>query len=131
MYTAIENATALPPRLLWTPHPVTAWTPAPRRQRWRCPPKLLLGVNLNATRTDHQVTVNPGETLLLYTNGLIERPRYDLDEGTADLLTRLHGTHAQPLDQLCDQLLDGITRRIDDDVAVLAVRLSRITPASR
>ena len=86
-------------------------------------PELLLGVHPATPRTDHQVTVRPGQTLLLYTDGLIERRRVPLEEGTAWLVGRLQATHARRLDELCDRLLDGMAGRVDDDVALLAVRL--------
>ena len=87
-------------------------------------PQLLLGVDPDAPRTDHQIALNAGETLVLYTDGLVERRGVPLDEGTAWLTTELRNTHDRPLPQLCDRLLDGMAGRVDDDVALLAVRLT-------
>ncbi|MEU5396710.1 SpoIIE family protein phosphatase [Streptomyces tibetensis] len=57
------------------------------------------------------------------TDGLIEIPGSDLDTG----LTRLrHHTLAlahEPLDTLCDQLLDRMPPGNTDDVALLALRM--------
>jgi len=92
-------------------------------------PELLLGVDpAAASRTDHQVALNPGETLVLYTDGLIERRGVPLDDGTAWLVDHLQATSTLPLTELCDRLLEGMAGRVDDDVALLAVRLQ---PASR
>jgi PAS domain S-box-containing protein len=85
---------------------------------------LLLGVDANAPRTDAVVTLDRGSTVLLYTDGLIERHDADLDAGLDRLRTHLAELAGLPLQQLCDEL---ITRLVDgkpeDDVALVAVRL--------
>ncbi|MGC4747210.1 SpoIIE family protein phosphatase [Micromonospora sp. DT201] len=70
-----------------------------------------------------RVRGNPaiGDTLLLYTDGLIERRDRSIDEGLAELVDRLTGTDSLPLDELCDLLLASIRHR-EDDTALLAVR---------
>ena len=89
----------------------------------RRPSDLLLGVSPAAHRTDHTVTLSPGDTVLLYTDGLIERRGSTLDEGTAWLVEALSGLAGRPLDELCDALLEGMAGAVPDDVAVLAVRV--------
>ena len=88
------------------------------------PAELLLGVSPAAPRTDHEVVLAPGDTLVLYTDGLVERRGAPLDAGTAWLVEQLGRLADQPLEPLCDSLVAGMSGRLDDDVAVLAVRVS-------
>jgi serine phosphatase RsbU (regulator of sigma subunit) len=86
-------------------------------------PEILLGAESTDPRTDHEVLIHPGQTLVLYTDGLVEHGRTGIDEG----ITRLTGLVGElvglGVDALCDQLLERIVRqRSDDDVAIVAVR---------
>jgi serine phosphatase RsbU (regulator of sigma subunit) len=84
---------------------------------------LLLGMDATAVRSESVVDLPPDATVVLYTDGLIERRGSTLDEGMARLSTALHDVAGRPLDEICDSLLarmlDG---RPQDDVALLAVR---------
>ncbi|WP_211307894.1 SpoIIE family protein phosphatase [Geodermatophilus normandii] len=87
-------------------------------------PELLLGVDDTARRRESEVTLEQGATLVLYTDGLIERRDQHLDQG----LDRLRGTLEElaglDLDELCDELLLRMLEGgSDDDVALVAVRL--------
>jgi len=84
---------------------------------------LLLGVDATAPRRDHRVPLPAGGTLVLYTDGLVERRGVPLDAGTAWLADELAGLAGRPLEELCDGLLADVTERLDD-VAVLAVRMT-------
>ena len=86
-------------------------------------PNLLLGVRPSAARTDQSVAVSPGDTVLLYTDGLIERRDENLDAGVARLTDQLHDGHARSLDELCDVVLADHEASRRDDIALLAVRL--------
>jgi len=86
-------------------------------------PERLLGVAPGAHRTDHELLLHPGDTVLLYTDGLVERRRVPLDQGFAWLVGTLETRGQEPLDRLCDGLLSELGGRVDDDVAMLAVRL--------
>ncbi|PRY47803.1 stage II sporulation protein E [Geodermatophilus tzadiensis] len=86
-------------------------------------PERLLGVEPGSRRSDDDLLLLPGDTLLLYTDGLVERRDRDLDEGTDWLLTGLRRRAAEPLDAVVDGLLAGLVGTLHDDVAVLAVRL--------
>ena len=55
-------------------------------------PGLLLGVDPGATRTDQEDVLEPGSTVLLYTDGLVERR----DQGFDDGVTLLGEALAEP-----------------------------------
>jgi hypothetical protein len=75
-------------------------------------------------RTDRVATIGRGGTLLLYTDGLVERRDRDLDAGIAELCRVLGGLTELPLQELCDQLLERMyLPDTEDDVALLAVRM--------
>ncbi len=87
-------------------------------------PERLLGVTPDVPRTDAQVPLGPGDTLLLYTDGLVERRDGTLDEGNAWLLGELRRRAGGPLDELCDGLLAAVDASArHDDTALLAVRV--------
>jgi serine phosphatase RsbU (regulator of sigma subunit) len=65
----------------------------------------------------------PGSTLLLYTDGLIEIPGSDLDTGLTRLRHNAPALAHEPLDTLCDQLLDRMPPGNTDDWALLALRM--------
>jgi serine phosphatase RsbU (regulator of sigma subunit)/PAS domain-containing protein len=85
---------------------------------------LLLGVDPSSPRTESVVTLDRGVTVLLFTDGLVERRDSDLDAGMARLRAVLAEVGSRPLQEVCDlvveRLVDG---RPDDDVALVAVRL--------
>jgi serine phosphatase RsbU (regulator of sigma subunit) len=82
-----------------------------------------LGIGWRGPRTDGEVDMPPGSTLLLFTDGLFERRTSDLDAGRDRLRGVARSLAAQPLELLCDGLLGGLLGDgAEDDVAVLAVR---------
>jgi serine phosphatase RsbU (regulator of sigma subunit) len=90
---------------------------------------LLLGVDASVGRAEPTVDLVPGSTLLLYTDGLVERRDSTLDEGTERLIAQLGDMAHRPLPDLCDALLERLLRGTpEDDVALVAVRLA---PAAR
>lgn len=85
---------------------------------------LLVGVDESTHRETRTTEVPPGTTLLLYTDGLVERPGSDLDQGIAELCERLVAAPvgAGPR-ELCDAAVSGrLDRR--DDVALIAVQFT-------
>ncbi|MBY3555009.1 SpoIIE family protein phosphatase [Modestobacter lapidis] len=88
--------------------------------------ELLLGVDAAVRREESVVTLDEGTTVLLFTDGLIERRDADLDEGMGRLRAAAAELAGEPLDVLCDELVDRLVHgRPDDDVALVAVRLRR------
>ncbi|GAB3306602.1 hypothetical protein GCM10027451_14080 [Geodermatophilus aquaeductus] len=85
---------------------------------------LLLGVDPDALREESVVTLDRGATVLLFTDGLIERRDADLDAGMARLREALRELVGRPLHELLDQVLHRLVDgRPEDDVALVAVRL--------
>jgi serine phosphatase RsbU (regulator of sigma subunit) len=84
---------------------------------------LPLAVLDDLQRPEVDVVLQPGSTLLLYTDGLVERRDEDLDVGmtraAAALAEGRHLAPAQLVGLLTDQLLDDAP---DDDVALLLYR---------
>jgi serine phosphatase RsbU (regulator of sigma subunit) len=83
---------------------------------------LLVGVDASAQRDTLTLEVAAGSTLVLYTDGLIERPGRDMDEGISELCGRLAAAPvgAGPR-ELCDAAVSGALDH-RDDVALIAVR---------
>ena len=69
--------------------------------------------------------VPPGSTLLLYTDGLVERRGVPLED-SLDKLAEVAGEAEDNLEKLCDRVLAAVLPRLEptDDVALLAVRPS-------
>jgi serine phosphatase RsbU (regulator of sigma subunit) len=85
-------------------------------------PNRLLGVGPDSARVEHACLLPPGSTLLLFTDGLIERRGANLDDGLAWLCEELARLRHLPLEELCDRLLGVLPEALDDDVALLALR---------
>ena len=87
------------------------------------PPDLMLGVDPDTARHDHSVPLPAGSTLLLFTDGLVERRDSDLDEGMDRLRAELADLAGLPLELLCDELLGRLVPgHRADDIALVAVR---------
>ena len=83
---------------------------------------LMLGVDATADRREWSVALPPGSTVLLHTDGLVERRGSILDEGTARLHRALAELAGRPLPELCDELLARLLEGTpQDDVALVAV----------
>jgi anti-anti-sigma factor len=93
----------------------------------RSPP---LGLSSDGPRPQAARRLAPGDILLLYTDGLIERARESIDESLERLRDAASGTGAPSADALCDALLGMMAagRSGEDDTALLALRLDPATP---
>ncbi|MCU1676040.1 MAG: Serine phosphatase RsbU, regulator of sigma subunit [Frankiales bacterium] len=87
---------------------------------------MLLGLDPDSPRHDHVVTLLPGDTLILYTDGLVERRDSPIQEGLARLEDALSAMVHLPLEELCTELVARLLPdNADDDVALVAVRAFR------
>jgi sigma-B regulation protein RsbU (phosphoserine phosphatase) len=86
----------------------------------------LVGVLPDARMVTTTVRLTPGDTLLLYTDGLIEARtdtmggRYG-DEALLEFATALAPVSAQPVISALSELLDTFGDGLDDDTAILAL----------
>ena len=91
------------------------------------PPELLLGLDPSTVRSDHEQSLLPGDTLLLFTDGLVERRGSDPDDDLTRLCDVLSDLAGLPLDELADmvvaKMIAGATA--SDDVALIAVRVQQ------
>ncbi|WP_231641835.1 PP2C family protein-serine/threonine phosphatase [Nocardia sp. NRRL S-836] len=83
---------------------------------------LMLGALSEATYQEGELQLEPGDTLLLYTDGLVERRDLALDECLERLRTQVQRPWSG-LDELLDHLLDTSDSNTDDDTCVVGVTL--------
>lgn len=83
-----------------------------------------LGVSVNGSRPEHRDTLPPRATLLLYTDGLVERRRESLDAGIARAADLVQENRDSPLDDLAMHVMSRLAPSggYQDDVAVLLYR---------
>jgi serine phosphatase RsbU (regulator of sigma subunit) len=85
-------------------------------------PERLLGITPGQARTDHTTQLSVGSTLLLYTDGLVERRGEDLDDGFDRLVSAANTLAGHDLEEFCDALISHMDHGGDDDMALLALR---------
>ncbi|MER6034043.1 SpoIIE family protein phosphatase [Streptomyces sp. NPDC001835] len=83
-------------------------------------------------RPQATATYTPGDTLILYTDGLIERRGEDIDAGLSRLISTLAACTAFGAEHLADALLArlDVAGGADDDIALVVVRLDGTTKPS-
>lgn len=86
-------------------------------------PDLLLGLDPNTDRVERVTDLPDGCTLLIYTDGLVERRGESLDAGLRRLSQALAAAGDAGPEQVCDQLLDAMLPDApEDDVAMLVLK---------
>ncbi len=85
---------------------------------------IALGIRPHWERTQAQVTLPAQATLLLYTDGLVERRRHSLDDGIADAIDLIKDDSSLDLDPLADRIMSALAPPdgYQDDVALLIYR---------
>jgi serine phosphatase RsbU (regulator of sigma subunit) len=102
------------------PAPVLV-SPDGRARLLETEPDLLLGLDEDVERQNHHLHLQAGATLVLYTDGLIERRDAPISQGLSWLAEVLADTHEMDPEKLCDFLLDAADAS-EDDVALLVLR---------
>ncbi|MFD3941445.1 SpoIIE family protein phosphatase [Streptomyces sp. NPDC058579] len=102
---------------------------------------LPLGIDPDTDYPTTRFTLEPGETLMMCTDGLLETGGHDLDSGWERIRTLLEGHDGESLEELADSLVEAVhgpgshhttgplADRREDDIAVLL--LSRQGPTAR
>jgi serine phosphatase RsbU (regulator of sigma subunit) len=107
-----------PPPLLIAPDGTTALLETSR-------PDLMIGILPETQRTDNRESITAGSTLLLYTDGLVERRGEDITVGLDRLRASAARHHELPAAAFLDAVMaDLVGARLEDDVALLAVRFN-------
>jgi serine phosphatase RsbU (regulator of sigma subunit) len=119
--------------LRWTsaghPPPLVVSAEGEARLLGSGPGDLMLGIAPRTERTDNRATIEAGSTLLLYTDGLVERRGEDLRVGLDRLAAAAARHHRLDTEDFLDAVLADVLRdRLEDDVAVLAVRFHHQSP---
>jgi serine phosphatase RsbU (regulator of sigma subunit)/anti-sigma regulatory factor (Ser/Thr protein kinase) len=90
---------------------------------------LPLGTGIESKYRQETVRLPAGSTLVLYTDGLVERRGRSIDEGLADLRAAIATAPRDP-DRLLEHVLDRLVGSSErgDDIALLAARLLVVAP---
>jgi serine phosphatase RsbU (regulator of sigma subunit)/anti-sigma regulatory factor (Ser/Thr protein kinase) len=88
---------------------------------------LPLGVAAATKYHEAEYVLEPGSTLLLYTDGLVEQRSTPLDHGLENLARSMGESHEEDVEALCDRLLATVPGG-EDDVALLALRSVALAP---
>ena len=90
----------------------------------------MLGISPASERVERVTELPYGCTLVLYTDGLVERRDESISDGLQRLAVALRGHGHLPVEELCDALLAAVhPDDPDDDTALLVLRLH--DPATR
>ncbi|WP_406096687.1 PP2C family protein-serine/threonine phosphatase [Kitasatospora purpeofusca] len=92
------------------------------------PHGVLLGALADAEYEEYTARLVPGDVLLLYTDGLVERRDRPVEE-SVDQLIRAAGPPGPDLERYLDLLLELSPADTDDDTCLVAVRIERSEPA--
>lgn len=90
---------------------------------------VLLGVDPGRARTDHEVLLETGDVIVLFTDGLVERRGEVIDEGLRRVQAAA-AVAARPVAELCDALLSLVPDHPHDDVAMIGFQMQphAVTP---
>jgi len=83
----------------------------------------MLGIDPRGVFDEQEQAIEPGDVLLLYTDGLIERRRHSPHENTGSLLKHASGP-VDDLEEYADRILRQVRSDTDDDACLLVVRFA-------
>ncbi|PRX49923.1 serine phosphatase RsbU (regulator of sigma subunit) [Prauserella shujinwangii] len=87
----------------------------------------MLGINFRREIPEHKRQLTPGSSIVLYTDGLVERRTSDIDTGLDRLARAFTGAGTDDLDQRAERVLHSMLGADDhdDDVCLLLCRWTR------
>jgi serine phosphatase RsbU (regulator of sigma subunit) len=85
------------------------------------PPDRLLGLT-GGHRRDHELVLEPGASLVLYTDGLVERRGVAFEHGLSWLTGVLAGRQDLGARELCAHVIGQLSGPAEDDVALLVLK---------
>ncbi|MFF2575052.1 SpoIIE family protein phosphatase [Streptomyces goshikiensis] len=100
--------------------------PDGRTQVLDLPGGVVLGVDADAAYPVTELMLEPGAVLALYTDGLVEMPGTDIDDGVERLRASLAAAAPVPLTETADRLISEVgdsADRPDDTALLLAARI--------
>ncbi|MDJ0382459.1 SpoIIE family protein phosphatase [Streptomyces sp. G-G2] len=89
------------------------------------PHNILLGAVPGVAYEEASLDLLPGDTLLLYTDGFVERRHVSMDQSLAALRRAAQRVGAGPVEAMADELLSAVTGDTDDDTSLVVVRVPR------
>jgi hypothetical protein len=85
---------------------------------------VVIGAPIAAEHAQAECVVHPGSTLVLFTDGLVERPGGSMDDTMRQLSDTVSAADGDA-DSLCEQVIGELSAPLlRDDIALLAVRLT-------
>ena len=106
------SAGHLPP-LLWRPH---------GGLRLLTATDVPLGISSPRGRSDHEMVLSTGDTLILYSDGLVERRDAAIDEGIRRLSETVGDYSGDDLEEMADRIFVPLCSEAFDDCCLLLVR---------
>ncbi|MGW6985032.1 SpoIIE family protein phosphatase [Streptomyces sp. NPDC054932] len=103
--------------------------PGGKTEMLQLPAGLLLGIDPEASYTATSIPFGPGDLLALYTDGLVEAPRRDIEEAIGAVAALIaDAPEHHPLGDLADELIEHAHRDAPrtDDIALLLLRGLRL-----
>jgi len=102
-------------------HPSPVYVRDGKAEALAKPASGMLGIDPGMEYEERELEVAPGDVLLLYTDGLIERRRRAPDENTASLL-RFASAASTEFEPYVDNIMGNVRSDTDDDACLVAVR---------